>query len=160
MPPPSLLRDWRLLLACGGGSGYAPKAPGTAATLLAWGLYAALAQWLPLPALVGIGVLMLAVGAPLCSYAERTLQRKDDSRIVWDEIAAFFALLPLLPQMPTGWHWQVAAFALFRLLDIAKPFPISWVDRKVKGGIGIMADDVAAAAGALVVVHLTALSFS
>lgn len=157
MSPPPLWRDWRVLLACGMGCGAAAKAPGTLATAAAWLLYLALALYLPPPVLLGLAALMLLVGAPLCSYAERTLQRKDDGRIVWDEIAAFFAILPLLPP---GWGWQVAAFALFRLLDITKPFPINQLEKRLRGGAGIMADDVAAAALTLLALHLLAAAFA
>lgn len=146
-------RDWRLLLALGGGSGIFPRAPGTAATALAWALYQA-AALLPLPALAALVVVMLAAGAPLCNHAERALRCKDDGRIVWDEIAAFFAVLLLLP---AAWQWQAAGFALFRLLDSAKPFPISWLDKNIKGGIGIMLDDIAAAAVTLALLHLARL---
>ena len=139
-----LFSDWRLFLALGGGSGLVPKAPGTAATALAWGLYNLIVH---LPgvsfSLLAAGtLLMILLGAPLCSYAERVLQVQDDGRIVWDEIAAFFLVLLATPLL---WQWQLAAFVLFRILDAAKPFPIGWFDRRVKGGFGIMLDDLVAA---------------
>ena len=141
--PPNLWRNWRLLLAVGGGSGLSPVAPGTAGTALAWLLYIVLAAFgVPAAALAALGAAMLVAGVPLCTYAERRLAQADDKRIVWDEIAVFFTLLPLLPQQT--WHWQLAAFAVFRLLDAGKPFPIGWLDKRLTGGGGIMADDFAA----------------
>nr|MCH9705664.1 phosphatidylglycerophosphatase A [Pseudomonadota bacterium] len=56
--------------------------------------------------------------------------------------AAFFLVLLATPLL---WQWQLAAFVLFRILDAAKPFPIGWFDRRVKGGLGIMLDDLVAA---------------
>ena len=85
---------------------------------------------------------MIALGVPICEHANRRLSTHDDGRIIWDEIAAFFLVLTLIPSAP---HWQLTAFILFRLLDTLKPFPINWLDRKIKGGWGIMADDIAAA---------------
>lgn len=149
-PDLRLLSDWRLLLALGGGSGLLPKAPGTAGTALALLLYLAAAAALPHWALLAAAAAMLAAGVALCGHAERVLASLDDRRIVWDEIAAFFALLAVLPQ---AWQWQAAAFAVFRLLDALKPFPIGWIDKKIKGGAGIMADDVAAAAATAALLH-------
>ncbi|HNF89740.1 MAG TPA: phosphatidylglycerophosphatase A, partial [Thiobacillaceae bacterium] len=62
--------------------------------------------------------------------------------IVWDEVAAFLLVLPFAPAGPFGY---LLAFALFRLFDIWKPFPIGWLDARVKGGVGVMLDDVLAA---------------
>jgi len=84
-------------LAFGGGAGLSPKAPGTAGTLLAFPLYYAAAAVLPLVGLVVLAVLLLAVGVPICARAGRLLRRHDDGAVVWDEIAAFFAVLVLLP---------------------------------------------------------------
>ena len=74
----------------------------------------------------------------------------DDGRIVWDEFAGqWIALIPLVPVL--HWDgasvlWLLVGFGLFRLFDIAKPWPIGYLDRKVHGGLGIMVDDLAAGA--------------
>jgi phosphatidylglycerophosphatase A len=66
----------------------------------------------------------------------------DHGAIVWDEIIAFWFVLWLAP---AGFASQFIAFVLFRFFDIVKPPPIGWLDRNLRGGLGIMIDDVAAA---------------
>jgi phosphatidylglycerophosphatase A len=75
----------------------------------------------------------------------------DPGFVVIDEIAA---QLLVLAGTPLDWRYYVAAFLLFRLFDIWKPFPISWLDRNVKGGFGIMLDDIAAALYALILIAI------
>jgi phosphatidylglycerophosphatase A len=131
-------------LALGFGSGLSPKAPGTVGTLVAFPLYWLLADnpfyW------VWIGV-FLAVGVWACEVTGRDLGVHDHGGMVWDEIAAFLMVLPFAP---AGWLGAVLAFALFRLFDIWKPFPINWLDARVPGGFGVMLDDMLAAAYAIV----------
>jgi phosphatidylglycerophosphatase A len=138
------LRNPFLCLALGFGSGLARRGPGTAGTVVGVGLYLLIA---PLPPEGGVAVtLALTVaGVPLCGYAARRLRVHDDPAIVWDEIAGY--LLTML-FVPFGAFWIVAGFVLFRVLDIAKPWPISWLDRRLGGGIGIMADDILAGVAA------------
>lgn len=128
------------LLAFGFGSGLAPKAPGTFGTLVAVPLYLLL---MPLPVL-WYGVLVLlafAVGVYLCDRTAKALGVHDHPGIVWDEIVGY---LITMAAAPAGWMWVLLGFALFRLFDIWKPWPIRWVDRRVGGGFGIMLDDVLA----------------
>lgn len=157
------LRDPLQLLAFGFGSGLAPHAPGT------WGSAAALLCF-PLLVLLGlpgylVAVLVAAVaGIGICAHAARALAVHDDGRIVWDEFAGqWLALAPLVPQW--AWRgqdlvWLLLGFALFRLFDIAKPWPIGYLDRKVHGGLGIMLDDLlaglAAAAALVLLLQVTA----
>ncbi len=72
----------------------------------------------------------------------RRLGVHDHSGIVWDEIAAFLALALVLP---AGWPWLIAGFVAFRVFDIAKPWPIRELDHRLRGGLGIMLDDLMAA---------------
>ena len=149
------LRDPLQLMAFGFGSGLAPRAPGTFGSLAAAALFPLLAL-LPLPAYLAVLVAASVGGVFICGHAARALDVHDDGRIVWDEFAGqWIALLPLLPVA----HWGaravlslVAGFALFRLFDVAKPWPIGYFDRSVPGGFGIMLDDLIAgglAAGVL-----------
>lgn len=139
-----LFRHPAHLLAFGFGAGLAPKAPGTAGTLVAVPLYlllSLLGHWYWLVVLMA-----LVLGIWVCDVAGRALGVHDHGGIVWDEIAAFLLVLPFAPQDMAG---LALAFALFRLFDIWKPFPIRWVDRRVPGGLGVMLDDMLAAAYAI-----------
>ena len=71
--------------------------------------------------------------------------------MVWDEMVAFLLVLAIVPRELA---WQAAAFAAFRLFDIAKPPPIRWLERRVRGGLGVMLDDLVAAGYALLVLAL------
>lgn len=143
------LRDPLQLLAFGFGSGLAPKAPGTFGSLAAVALFPLLAL-LPLPAFLAVLVASAVGGVYICGHAARALDVHDDGRIVWDEFAGqWLALLPLLPL--AQWDARAliglaAGFGLFRLFDIAKPWPIGYFDRSVPGGLGIMLDDLIAGA--------------
>ena len=75
----------------------------------------------------------------------------DHPGIVWDEIVGFLITMYLAP---VSWIWIVTGFALFRVFDILKPWPIRWLDEKVKGGIGIMLDDILAGIFAWVVLQI------
>lgn len=148
------LRDPLQLLAFGFGSGLAPKAPGTFGSLLALALFPLLAL-LPLPAYLAVLAAASVGGIWICAHAARALDVHDDGRIVWDEFAGqWLTLLPLLPvaawDLPTLLA-LAAGFGLFRLFDIAKPWPIGYFDRSVPGGFGIMLDDLIAGALAALV---------
>lgn len=128
-------------LALGFGIGLVPRAPGTFATLAAFPFYWALAG-LPAAAywlLVGLGFL---AGVWACARTARALAEPDPGSVVWDEIVAFLTVLPFAP---VGLWGALTAFGLFRLFDIVKPFPITWLERRLGGGLGIMLDDLLAA---------------
>lgn len=148
----ALLADPRLFCALGFGSGLAPRAPGTFGTLMALPLFLVLQ---PLPAWVYAGVLLAAffLGIYLCGYAGRWLGVSDHGAIVWDEFVGLWIALFLVPG---GWVWLVYGFLLFRLFDVLKPWPIDWADKQVKGGFGVMLDDVLAGLMAWFVLQATA----
>lgn len=151
------LRDPLQLLAFGFGSGLAPKAPGTFGSLAALLFFPFLAL-LSVPAYCAVLVLASLAGIAICGHAARALGVHDDGRIVWDEFAGqWITLLPLVPVLHWGVAelvWLVAGFTLFRLFDIAKPWPIGYLDRKVHGGLGIMVDDLLAGIFAALVLAL------
>lgn len=134
-------------LALGFGAGLARKAPGTWGTLAAFPVYFAMAL-LPAPVYWALAVLFALAGVWICDVTGKALGVPDHGGIVWDEIAAFLLVLPFAPAI---WWGYLLAFTLFRLFDIWKPFPIGWLDANVKGGLGVMLDDLLAAGYACVV---------
>lgn len=128
-------------LAYGFGAGLSPKAPGTMGTLAAVPLYVLLMYAGTWAYLAGL-VFALVAGVFICGYTAKKMGVDDPGPVVWDEVAGY--LLTMLG-VPFGLLWMAGGFALFRLFDIWKPGPIRWLDRNIKGGLGIMLDDVAAA---------------
>ena len=151
--PISYLRHPTHFLSLGFGSGLSPKAPGTFGSLAALPLWYLL-QYLPPSSYILVVVAAFVLGIYLCGETARALGVHDHGGIVWDEFVGLWIALFLLPQ---GWYWVVAGFALFRLFDIWKPWPIRVLDAKVHGGLGIMVDDVLAGFYAFVVLQLAFL---
>lgn len=137
-------------LAFGLGSGLSPFAPGTAGTAVGMLLAFPLAG---LPAWAGLLFVTFAflVGIPICDRSSRRLGVHDHGGIVWDEFVGIWLVLVLVP---FHWGWWLAAFVSFRVFDIAKPWPIGWLDRRVHGGFGIMLDDLIAAVYAVAALWL------
>ena len=136
------------LLALGFGSGAAPKAPGTCGTLVAVLIYWPLSQLSPEHYLLMLLVTSV-MGIYICGQTAKDLGVHDHGSIVWDEFVGFWITMFAAP---VGWVWVVVGFVLFRFFDIIKPWPISWMDKNITGGLGIMLDDVIAgvmAAGVL-----------
>ncbi|QYJ79727.1 phosphatidylglycerophosphatase A family protein [Shewanella acanthi] len=143
-------------LALGFGSGLAAKAPGTFGTLAAIPLYLLLAP-LPLTWYLLLTAVSIFAGIYICDKAAKDMGVHDHGAIVWDEVAG---LLITMIAAPKGVIWLVVGFALFRLFDIIKPWPIRWLDAKVEGGFGIMIDDVLAGIFAFICVQLLVHYFS
>ena len=137
------------LLALGFGSGAAPKAPGTCGTLVAVLIYWPLSQLSPEHYLLMLLVTSV-MGIYICGQTARDLGVHDHGSIVWDEFVGFWITMFAAP---VGWVWVVVGFVLFRFFDIIKPWPISWIDKKITGGFGIMLDDVIAGVMAAVVLQ-------
>jgi phosphatidylglycerophosphatase A len=154
-PPPRALLHTARFIALGAGSGLSPIAPGTAGTLWGWASFSVLSFWLDATAWGVLILAALAVGWWACTLTARAAGVSDPGYIVWDEIVAFWIVLWLL--MPAAWWSQLAAFALFRYFDAAKPGPVGWADRRFKGpgwrgGFGILFDDLVAALCTLLVI--------
>jgi phosphatidylglycerophosphatase A len=145
--PASLLREPVHFLALGFGSGLAPVAPGTFGS--AAGLLLALAI-APLGGWVAAAVTVVATlaGVWICGESARRLGVHDHPAIVWDEVAG---MLIVMLAAPATWWGALLGFGLFRLFDVWKPWPIREVDHGMRGGAGIMLDDVMAALMAVVV---------
>jgi phosphatidylglycerophosphatase A len=134
------MRRLVILLATWWGVGFTPLASGTAGTLAAIPLFLLLSLFplsIYLPCVLGLG--LLACWA--AGKAEVIFGEQDSRRIVIDEVVGFCVTMIALP--PT-WPYLLVGFLLFRTFDIIKPPPIRFVERKVKGGYGVVLDDVLA----------------
>lgn len=150
-----LLRNPTAFLAFGFGSGLSPVIPGTMGTLAAIPLYWLL-QYLPLTAYLLVVLLAFIVGIYLCDKTAKWMGVHDHGGIVWDEFVGFWFAMAFVP---AHWLWVLLGFVFFRIFDMAKPWPISWVDRRVHGGFGIMIDDVLAGAAAALCLYVTVYFF-
>ncbi|MDM7859780.1 phosphatidylglycerophosphatase A [Alteromonas sp. ASW11-36] len=137
-------------LGLGFGSGLIPFMPGTMGSLAAMPL---LLLMLPLAAefYVLITLLSIAIGVVICERTARDLGVHDHGSIVWDEVAGMLVTFLLVPISITS---LVLGFLLFRIFDIWKPWPISFLDKHVHGGLGIMLDDIVAGLMACAVLHI------
>jgi phosphatidylglycerophosphatase A len=146
-----LLRHPAGWLASGFGSGFSPRAPGTAGSVLAL-----LPWWLWLRALPAWHYVLVlgcafALGVWAADWVIGKLGGQDPQVVVWDEFVGLWLALFLAPP---GWAWMLGGFAAFRLFDIWKPWPVRWADRAVHGGFGTMLDDLLAGGYAWLALHL------
>lgn len=145
-----ILSDPVLFTAFGFGSGLSKFMPGTMGTIAAIPIYLLIANsdlWLYLL----IILISFLIGIPLCDKASEKLAIDDYGGIVWDEIVG---LLITLCGITYSWQSLLAGFVLFRFFDIVKPWPIKWLDQHIKGGLGIMVDDVLAGIFAALVLRI------
>jgi len=134
------MKHFILLLATGFGVGYSPVAPGTLGTLIAILIYYFLSEIpSPLYEITLIGFFFLSVW--IAQNAETFFGKKDDQRIVIDEIIGFLITMLWVPKTI---RFIIIGFFLFRFFDILKPFPIRRLEKRLKGGFGVVLDDVAA----------------
>jgi phosphatidylglycerophosphatase A len=138
------------LIATWFGVGLSPVAPGTCASLaalpIAWAIRAAAGR----AGLAAGAALVFAAGCWAAGAAAKASGVRDPAAVVVDEVAGQWLVVLAAPFDPAAW---AAGFVLFRLFDIWKPWPVRWADRQVKGGFGIMLDDILAAGYAVVVLE-------
>ena len=136
------MRRLGLFIATCGYIGYVPVAPGTFGSAVGLAVFALVrsADSQLIEALTIVA--LFAVGVWACEITGRALGEPDHGSMVWDETVAFLLVLFFTPPGP---YWQAGAFLTFRVFDIAKPPPIRYYERVIKGGLGTMIDDVAAA---------------
>ncbi len=151
-----ILTRFFLLLATGLGVGYSPIAPGTLGTLLAIPVYYFLSNIAsPIYEVTLIGFFFLSVW--ISEKGEIFFGKKDDSRIVVDEMMGFLIAMLWVPKTIL---FITIGFFLFRFFDILKPFPIRHLERRLKGGFGVVLDDVMAGIYASIILHLISFYFT
>ena len=143
------LPSWRFILrnpvhflAFGFGAGLFPGAPGTAGTVMAFPLFWYLSPRLMPAEFLLMTATLFVLGIWICGKTGKALGVHDHSGIVWDELVAFLLVLHFTPNTLL---WQAFAFLLFRTFDVLKPPPIGYYDKTVRGGFGVMLDDLIAA---------------
>ena len=141
------------LIATWFGAGYMPKAPGTWGSLAALPFAWVISSFGGSAALLAATFLALFAGIWAAGVLERTTETKDPGKIVIDEVAGQWLTLVTVPPDPLLY---LVGIILFRITDILKPWPASWVDRHLSGGLGVMLDDVAAGAYAAAGLYLIA----
>jgi phosphatidylglycerophosphatase A len=149
-------RTLTIFVASGAYTGYAPIAPGTAGAALGaiLGYLVCAPLWRRWPvAFIVVFAIIFVVGCVIAGDAETLFDEHDSSHIVLDEVLGMIAAMFMLP---TGWIWIIAAFVVFRIFDIIKPWPASRFDR-VESGAGVMLDDLAAGIYANLVLQVVRL---
>jgi phosphatidylglycerophosphatase A len=151
-PSYQLLKHPVHFIALGFGTGYFPRAPGTLGTFAGVLIYLFM-QGLTWYVYLGLVLAMFIFGIWICGYTARELKAHDHPSIVWDEIVGYLVTMAFAPP---GWLWVMSGFVLFRIFDIWKPWPICLLDKRLPGGVGIMADDLVAGIFSLTIVQIIA----
>ncbi len=138
------------MLSFGFGSGLSPIAPGTMGTIVAVPIFLLICKLSLIYYLACVAILFI-LGCWSSSMTAKALNTHDHPGIVIDEIVGYLITMILVP---VTWYWLIFGFVLFRLFDIWKPWPISVVDKGVKGGLGIMLDDILAGIFSLLSLHI------
>jgi phosphatidylglycerophosphatase A len=142
-----------LLLATGFGVGYSPIAPGTLGTLIAIPVYYFLST-IPSPLYEITLIAFLFLSVWISENAEIFFGKKDDTRIVIDEMIGFLIAMLWVPKTT---RFIIIGFFLFRFFDILKPFPIRGLEKRLKGGFGVVLDDVLAGVYANIILEIVRL---
>ncbi|MEX3937965.1 phosphatidylglycerophosphatase A [Paraburkholderia sp. BR10937] len=144
------------IVSLGFGSGLSRLAPGTTGTLFAWASFEVLNRYLTVTEWGLLIFLGFFAGIWITAFTAKKLRTDDPSAIVWDEIVAFWLVLLMIT--PVDFEGRLWAFVVFRFFDMVKPPPIRYFDRRFKGGLGIMLDDIVAAFFTLLVIALWRMS--
>ncbi|WP_319584965.1 phosphatidylglycerophosphatase A [uncultured Pseudodesulfovibrio sp.] len=143
-----------LAVATLGPVGHFPKAPGTWGSLAATVVAPSLFLTLALPWRAAVLIAIFFIGTWACGRAETIMGKKDPGCVVVDELFGQWLALFFFQAMPL---WYVAVgFALFRVFDILKPWPVKWAETAFPGGFGVMIDDGVAGLYAMGCLHLIA----
>jgi phosphatidylglycerophosphatase A len=144
------------LIAQGFGSGLPRVIPGTFGTLFGWLSFDVLSSRWPAVSTPSVWLCVILLGFALgiwaCEKTGRDLGVSDHGSMVWDEVIAIWLVMWLVT--PSSFGTQLGAFLCFRFFDMVKPQPIAYFDRRFKGGLGVMLDDIVAAFFTLLVMAL------
>jgi len=144
------VKQFILFWATGFGAGYSPFAPGTLGTLIAIPVYYFLSE-IPSPIYEITLIAFFFLSVWISENAGIFFRKKDDQRIVIDEIMGFLITMLWVPKTT---FFVIAGFILFRFFDILKPFPIRLIDRRLEGGFGVVLDDVMAGVYANIILQV------
>ena len=133
------------------GVGFLPLAPGTWGSLAALPVAWLITNYLGQTFLLVFTILLFFLGLWTSEIYANHTNDMDPKSIVVDEVVGQIIVTTAIP---LSVFWYLAAFILFRISDILKPWPVSWLDKKIKGGLGIMLDDVAAAGYAWIILFV------
>jgi len=139
-----------MIIATGFYSGYLPKAPGTWGSLVGLLLFFLL-HTLSLEIYLAVVAGIFLVGTFAAGEAEKIMDHQDPGLVVIDEIVGMLVTMIAIPATPLA---MALGFALFRIFDIWKPFPVGFVDQRLHGGLGIMLDDIVAGIYSLIILQL------
>jgi phosphatidylglycerophosphatase A len=139
-----------MLIATGFYSGYLPKAPGTWGSLVGLLLFFLL-HTLSLEIYLVVVASIFLVGTFVAGEAEKIMDHQDPGLVVIDEIVGMLVTMIAIPATPLA---MALGFALFRIFDIWKPFPVGFVDQRFHGGLGIMLDDIVAGIYSLIILQV------
>jgi len=139
-----------VLFATGLGSGYSPIASGTVGTVVAVPIFVLLSQWGTSGVLAGLAIITV-LGIPAADHMEKSLGASDPGKVVIDEIAGY---LLAMAGSPVAAGHIIAGFFLFRFFDIVKPPPVRQAERYLRGGLGVVADDLLAGVYAWICLRL------
>ncbi len=143
LPRGRIISDRYGLFATWFGAGLSPKAPGTMGSIAALPYAALIHYFLDWPMLMLAAAALFFIGIKISDlYMERFSRAGDPSEVVIDEVAGMFLTLSCVGFTLQGY---IFGFIVFRIFDIWKPWPISWADEKLGGGLGVMMDDILAA---------------
>ena len=146
-------------LATLGGIGLAPLAPGTAGSIFGWILFIVLSHYIDF--ILGLSAAVAVLAILISGEASKNLVEKDHKSIVIDELVGiWFAMIPVLFIASTQYERSLYAFLaliFFRVFDIFKPYPISYIDKNLKNGFGIVLDDLVAGIYAVIFTTLITL---
>ncbi|MFP3036871.1 MAG: phosphatidylglycerophosphatase A [Arsenophonus sp. ER-BJ3-MAG3] len=145
------LNSW-YLLSTGFGSGLSPIIPGTIGSLFCIPFWLLMYWLLPIWLCWLIILFSFFIGIFICKMISFDMQVHDHGSIVWDEFVGMWITLMFIPII--NWQWILITFLLFRFLDILKPWPIYWFDRKISGGLGIMIDDIIVAISSIIIISI------